>query len=398
MKGNQIDASLGLVATAVLYLKYMQKKETKSSKKDGSTSDFLLAGDIGGTNSRMALYTTSSSEPVHVKYYANEKHLANGEKFEDAIIIPFLESCFKEPFLQGVDASKITITACLACAGPVKDNHVNMTNIGKGVYVDGNNIEKSTKSFLKCITRAKIVNDFVGMGYGALDLDLDKETVQLMPNSKEIIDPLGPKVCVGAGTGLGECYLTISSLNPEAGYECYPSEGGHVEFAPRSDVEIELLHYLKKKFSEKHRVSSERVVSGKGLANVYEFLAQKFPERVEKEVHSQFLAAGDMQGKIVSINATPGSLCLDAMNIFASAYGSEVGSAALKFIPTGGLYVVGGLAPKNMKFIEGQESPFMKAYKDKGRVRSLLDTVPAFIVLNEDLGLRGARVCALRVS
>lgn len=170
------------------------------------------------------------------------------------------------------------------------------------------------------------------------------------------------------------------------------------EFSPRTDVEVELLSALRKKFSERHRVSVERVVSGKGLANVYEFLAERFPERIEKDVHAEFMEAGDMKGKVVSVNSKPGNLCYDAMVIFASAYGSEVGSAALKFIPTGGLYVVGGLTPKNLKYIQGQDSPFMKAFKDKGRVSGLLDTIPLFAVLNEDLGLRGARVCALRVS
>merc|ERR1712127_61709 len=98
------------------------------------------------------------------------------------------------------------------------------------------------------------------------------------------------------------------------------------------------------------------------------------------------------------MNAKSGSLCHEAMIIFASAYGSEVGSAALKFIPTGGLFLVGGLTPKNIKYIEGQDSPFMQAYKDKGRVSPILKTVPLFVVKNEDLGLRGGRVCALRVS
>ena len=399
-QNNQMNAALGFTAAILIYLKFMQKKSSKptSNDTDNSVSHFLLAGDIGGTNSRMALYSTTCTDPLFVKYYANEVHLASGEKFEDAIILPFLTSCFGESFLSGKDPSKVSITACLACAGPVKDNHVNMTNIGKGVYVNGNHIEQSSESYLSCITRAKIVNDFVGMGYGALDLDLDKETVELTPGSKELIDPLGPKVCVGAGTGLGECFLTVSSLRPDAGYECYPSEGGHVEFAPRTEVEIGLLHHLKEKFAENHRVSVERVVSGKGLANVYQYLADTFPERVVNEVHAEFLEAGDMQGKVVSVNASPGSLCEDAMNIFASAYGSEVGSAGLKFIPTGGLYVVGGLTPKNLKHIQGENSPFMRAYQDKGRVSPLLKTVPLFAVLNEDLGLRGARVCAQRVS
>ena len=129
------------------------------------------------------------------------------------------------------------------------------------------------------------MNDFVGQGYGALDLDLESEVVELMPGSISKINDLGPKVCVGAGTGLGECYLTRSSLAPDLGYECYPSEGGHVDFVPRDDLGVELCKHLREKFDGANRVSVERVVSGRGLANVYEFLAGRFPERVDKEIH-----------------------------------------------------------------------------------------------------------------
>ena len=103
-------------------------------------------------------------------------------------------------------------------------------------------------------------------------------------------------------------------------------------------------------------------MSGKGLANVYEFLAGYFPDRVDAKVHAEFLQAGDEQGKVVSINATEGSLCRQAMDITMGAYGCEVGSAAIKWIPMGGIFVTGGLTPKNIHFIEGKDSEFMKCY------------------------------------
>lgn len=172
------------------------------------------------------------------------------------------------------------------------------------------------------------VNDFVGQGYGALDLDLDSEVVELMPGSISKMNDLGPKVCVGAGTGLGECYLTRSSLAPGLGYECYPSEGGHVDFVPRDDLGVELWKHLREKFDGANRVSVERVVSGRGLANVYEFLAGRFPERVDKEIHDEFLGAGDQQGRVVGVNASKGgSLTELAARIMIASYGSEVGNA-----------------------------------------------------------------------
>jgi glucokinase len=362
-------------------------------------SSYIIAGDIGGTNSRFALHVPGTREPLLVHIYPNEEALKHAPTYHEATLGPFLDKCFDEVAeLKGVSPDSVQVIACLAAAGPVKTNNsVFMTNIAGGCTIDGNEIEKSTAGKLGIVTRCKLVNDFVGQGYGALDLDLDSEVVELVPGSKAKIDDLGPKVCVGAGTGLGQCFLTKSSLKPELGYECYPSEGGHVDFVPRGALEVELLDYLKTKFNASHRVSVERVVSGRGLANVYEFLAQKFPERVDAAIHEEFLNAGDQQGKVIGVNSgKAGSLMEQASDIMISAYGSEVGSASLKFIPTGGMYVTGGLTPKNIKLIEGADSSFMKAYSDKGRLSKLLDSVPLFAVMTEDIGLRGARVCAER--
>ncbi|KAL7531701.1 hypothetical protein ACHAXR_004189 [Thalassiosira sp. AJA248-18] len=367
---------------------------------------YIIAGDIGGTNSRFSLHLPGQSDPLLTHIYPNEEALQNSPgAYHHATLKPYLEKCLAEVedwIGMGEDAllSQVQIVACLATAGPVKtDNTVFMTNLGSGCTIDGNEIETCQDGLLSLVVRCKLVNDFVGQGYGALDLDLDKEAVELVAGSKAKIDSLGPKVCVGAGTGLGECFLTKSSLSPELGYECYPSEGGHVDFVPRGALEVELLDFLKAKFNCPNRVSVERVVSGRGLANVYEFLAQKFPERVDKAIHEEFLSAGDQQGRVVGVNSgKEGSLTAQAAHIMFASYGAEVGNASLKFIPTGGMFVTGGLTPKNIGLIEGEDSPFMKAYLDKGRLNPLLDTVPIFAVMTEDIGLRGARVCAERVS
>ena len=209
--------------------------------------------------------------------------------------------------------------------------------------------------------------------------------------------PIGPKVCIGAGTGLGECYLTPDQNSTDTQtvtYSCYASEGGHVEYAPRNDIEILMFQFLKKKFSSKHRISVERVVSGKGLANVYDFLSHTYPTRINPAVHEKFVVAGDEQGKVVAENAEICPLCAEAISIMVSAYGCETGSAAIKFIPTGGLFVTGGLTPKNIKYIEGLHTDFMMSYLNKGRVSPLLEHIPVFAVLVEDLGVRGAHKSA----
>jgi glucokinase len=391
---------------------------------------YLLTGDIGGTNSRMGLYSVDDNIPLADPVtYRNQDVLASKMDgiFERHVIAPFLQYCW-ETNINLAPLEDVEIVACLAIAGPVRNNMVCMSNL-HDIVIDGTCISKQIHSkdpYLAKIKVCKIINDFVAQGYGCLTLK-PGEVKELNPGSHAKIDPAGPKVCVGAGTGLGECFLTPDA---EGVYSCFPSEGGHVEWAPRNDLEIKLWKYVKAKFEYRHRVSIERVVSGRGLANCYEFLAKEFPDRVDKKVHAEFEKGGDLQGKVVSDQAhsTKGSLGEQALEIMCryvlclpvpsrihetlfvviffgdvetygcllllfspfSAYGCEVGSAGVKFIPTGGLYVTGGLTPKNMRFIEGQDSPFMKAYHDKGRVKAILDNVPLFAVLVEDLGVRGA--------
>lgn len=406
------NLSLGLTLTAgvgaLSYLYYLAKKPKAAAAVD-TTHHYILAGDIGGTNSRLALYSTDASSSKHfvLKKYKNEESIQKDQTFLETILQPFLDHCFAQDVLvqRGSTPENSSVTVCLAVAGPVKKNLVLMTNMEhlgeEGLEIDGTKLKEA----VGCIVHVKIINDFVGMGYGALTLDHDTEVKELVPNSRDRIDPVGPKVCVGAGTGLGECYLTVNSLNADrgGGYECYPSEGGHVDFSPRDEIQSGLLDFLRKRFESEHRVSVERVVSGRGLANVYEYLCQRYPERIDPEAHKAIEAVEDRKGNVISEDSMKDngdaktiSLTRETMNIFVSAYGAEVGGAAIKFIPTGGLYIVGGLTENNMKYIEGEDSLFMKAYRDKGRVSKVLDDIPLFVVLNEDLGLRGARVCAQR--
>ena len=230
-------------------------------------------------------------------------------------------------------------------------------------------------------------------GYGCLTLKSSEVRQLYGPKiAPEKLSSTGPKVCVGAGTGLGECYLTPSITG---NYTCFPSEGGHVEYAPRNDTEIALFKYLSHKFASKQRISVERVVSGIGLANVYEFLAATNLKRIAASVHAEFEAAGDEQGRVVAENARAGTLCEQAVHIMMAAYGCEVGSTAIKWIPTSGLFVTGGLTPKNIKYIDGPNTEFMKSYLNKGRVAKVLELIPLYAVMVEDLGVRGAHKAAL---
>jgi glucokinase len=232
------------------------------------------------------------------------------------------------------------------------------------------------------IPQVELINDFAAMGFGLLTL----QPSELLTLNAAPHDPMAPIATIGAGTGLGECFLT-----PREGgaYNCFACEGGHVDFAPINDLEIELLQFLKRKFKADKRVSVERVISGPGLSNIFEFLCARFPEKVDTAVFAEWKAAGDMQGAVVGSHAPSDPLCHQAMEIFVSAYGREAGNAALKYLPRGGFYITGGMAPKNLPYFA--ESPlFLEAFFDKGRVSVALRAVPVYIVLTEELGERGA--------
>ena len=344
----------------------------------------VLVGDVGGTNTRLQLYKVVQGEVLMSRQCAPgtvvaEKQYLNGDFSSfDEIVEAFLGQ-------RGPIAA-----ACLAVAGPVEKNAVNFTN--RDWTIDGAKLEAKFG-----IGKVRLINDFVANGYGLLTLDEASECVPLQGASKVAGAPIA---CIGAGTGLGECFSTCAE--PGMPYESFASEGGHADWAPRNALEVELLEFMKARFGQKHRVSVERVISGPGLATAYEFFSQRFPEKVVAAVDAAIGAAGEMKGKVIAEHSVKGcadfcSLCQLTMETFATAYGAEAGVAALKWIPLGGLYIAGGLTPKNLPLLKGEGSPFMKAFHDKGRLSPLLQRVPVYAVLAEDIGQRGAHLVAFRL-
>merc|ERR1719221_1342315 len=169
-----------------------------------------------------------------------------------------------------------------------------------------------------------------------------------------------PIAVIGAGTGLGEAFLT-TGLNTD--YEVWPTEGGHAEFAPRQDgsskLEFEMIQYLQIKYSAKARISVKRVVSGRGLGNIYEFLAWKYPEKVNRAVHQRFI--GPLEGPrtfdpaAITDGANSGEceLCKQAVQMWCGAYGAEAGVVGLTYMPFGGLYITGGVTSKLRSWLLG---------------------------------------------
>jgi len=356
----------------------------------------LLAADVGGTSSRLHLFYPSEGDAKTIgqqnnifsqKYY-NDKF----ESLSDVIC----------RFMEDSGADQMPYAACLAVAGVVVDNKAHLVNLGW--HVDGFRMAAELG-----IGRIDLINDFEAQGYGVLTLDprVDCDIIQDAP-----IQENAPAAVMGAGTGLGEAYLTTGE---NGDYEVWPSEGGHAEWAPRQEgstaLQFELLQYLQIKYSAKSRISVERIVSGKGIANIYQFLAWKFPEKVNSEVHRKF--CGPVEGMQFDgglkndpapiVEAARNGTCeisLQTVNFFIGAYGSEAGVLALKYMPFGGLFITGGVSSKTRDFILGQrgkEHHFIDSFLDKGRVSRILTNVPIFLVRGEDLGERGVKLKALRI-
>ncbi|ETI30669.1 glucokinase [Phytophthora nicotianae P10297] len=345
-------------------------------------TDLIMSGDCGGTNTRLSLWNIPK-DSKHTKGDIAPGSMLFSKKYLNEDYASFAEVCHL--FLNEAKLVDQIPEACvLACAGPILKNTVDFTNVEFGWKIDGPGLEKELG-----IKKVRLINDFAAMGYGLLTLR-PHEYIVLNDAPK---DETAPMATIGAGTGLGECFLTPGM---DGQYSCFACEGGHTDFAPADEIEIELYNEIKTKLGCSQRFSVERIVSGPGLATIYEFLAKKFPEKVDPKVHEQFLTANTQQGKVIGENAKTNELCNQTLEIFVGAYGREAGNAMLKYLPRGGFYITGGLAPKNLDYFTKKDI-FLKSVFDKGRVSPAIKACPIYLVLNEDLGERGAHYYAYQL-
>eukprot|EP01098_Paradermamoeba_levis_P009395 TRINITY_DN3901_c0_g1_i2.p1 TRINITY_DN3901_c0_g1~~TRINITY_DN3901_c0_g1_i2.p1 ORF type:complete len:461 (-),score=121.48 TRINITY_DN3901_c0_g1_i2:156-1451(-) len=333
-----------------------------------------LCGDIGGTNSRLQLL---SLDEKGVEALVKEKTFPS-KNFPSltSVIWEFLQE--EKPFVG--DKEKWPLVACFALAGPVVNGVCHFTNVNW--RIDQKEMEESLH-----LEKVSLMNDFVGLGYGLLDLKAEDKVVL---NDAPVV-PGAPIACLGAGTGLGEVFLTHNGSD----YTAWPTEGGHTDLCCNNYIDHELLEFVRAKHTINH-VSVERVVCGTGLANIYEFLVKKFPEQANPETNEQF---GKEGVAVVTEKGLNGSdpLCVEALNIFARKYGEEAGNLALKTTPNGGLYIAGGIAPRILKVLQ-DHSKFLEYFLDKGRMRDrVLRNIPVFVVTHKDPGLLGTRVICRRM-
>jgi glucokinase len=325
----------------------------------------ILAGDIGGTNTRLALF---HFEGKPLKLVVMEIFPSTKYESLDAIVQSFVE--LHKPSVE---------YACFGVAGPVKHGRSETSNLSW--VVDAHQLASQLG-----LERVELINDLEASAYGIPLLE-SKDLVILNEGES---DPIGTAALIAAGTGLGEAGLHWEGDH----YQPLPSEGGHADFAPRNVLETELFLYLLNQYGH---VSFERVLSGPGLHNIYRFLREK--GRVEEPDWITDQMRYEDPSAVITRVALDGSceLCVRALDMFVSIYGAEAGNLALKLKATGGVFVGGGIAPKIIQKLK--DSTFMKAFVEKGRMKFLLEAIPVRVILNDKLGLLGAaRFASLGIS
>jgi glucokinase len=349
----------------------------------------ILAGDIGGTKTNLALYewTTERTEPLRLESFHSRDYTSLEEILSEFLNPPATPGTLTESESDGSDGGHnggrppepiALAAACFGIAGPVIDNHSHTTNLPW--IVDGPAIARQF-----AIPRVQLLNDLEATAYGLL---------WLRPDELDVLNPGNPPkkrqalALIAAGTGLGEAILFWDGKS----YRPMPSEGGHADFAPNNDQEIELLRYLRGQYLH---VSYERVLSGPGLHAIYEYFRDT--KKNEPTWLAEKIKAGNPAAEIAEAGlAGQAEIAKQALDLFASIYGAEAGNLALKALSLDGVYLGGGIAPKLIKKLH--DGTFMKAFTNKGRYKRLMTSMPVKVVMNQHTALLGAASVAGALS
>lgn len=329
----------------------------------------ILAGDVGGTKVHLALYNFGKGllQPIR-----DQKFPAAEFASLDDVVHRFLAG---DETHGPQDTEEIT-AACFGVPGPVREGRLKLTNLPW--TLDAHDISRSIG-----IQHIFLINDLEANGYGI---------PELAPHSIHTLHPgdtsaVGHRGLIAAGTGLGQALLIWDG---KSHHVPIASEGGHCDYAPRTDREVRLFEYLRNTLGG--RVSWERVVSGLGIKNVYAYLRDD--EKMEEPAWLRDRLENEDPNAVIGSCAEDGSspICYDTMQLFSAAYGAESGNIALKVLAVGGMYLGGGIAPKIIKTLS--DGAFMDAFLDKGRLSSLLHSIPVRIILDDTCALLGAAAYA----
>ncbi len=328
---------------------------TEKTARKITKSEIVLAGDVGGTKTRLGLFevTRGRLRLLCEKTFLSKKYKG-------------LENILGE-FLKG---QKGIASACFGVAGPVTEEVIIATNLPWWINI------QSLQKVLP-LKKVEVINDLVANAYGISVLKKSDFEILNVGKIKR-----GNEALISAGTGLGEAILFWDGQQ----HVPSPSEGGHAEFGPRNHLELELFHYLSSYFDH---VSYERVLSGEGLFQLYQFLkdSKRFgsePSRLSEKMKQEDPA------EVISETARlkKNKLCMKALDLFTSIYGAAAGNLALQVMAVEGVYIGGGIAPKIIWKLK--DGIFMKAFKDKGRLSHIVVHIPVKVIMNERTTLLGA--------
>jgi glucokinase len=338
----------------------------------------LLAGDVGGTKTLLGLFSAAPERPTPVE-------VGQFVTLEYDGLEPMIREFLKA---RSVDARHIE-AACFGVAGAVTGQVARLTNVPW--LVDATVVTETIG-----LRRCRVINDLVALAY-AIPI-LDGSELAVLQHGVPV--PTGNAAVIAAGTGLGEAMLH----NVDGRFIPAASEGGHADFAARTPRELEMVQELTRIFG---RVGAEHVISGPGLTNLYQFTHDSFgagPTITPNSIAPARLCAAvgpstsysDLP-KRISRAAMDGrcAQCVDAMDLFISAYGAEAGNIALRTVATAGMYIGGGIAPKILPALEG--GAFLEAFRAKEPMAHFVATIPVAVILNRDGGLLGAAVHAQEV-
>ncbi len=322
-------------------------------------SGMLIAGDIGGTNTRLALFSGRDKvrKPVHMREFPSEKFAGLADVIRE--------------FLSGLDESPSA--AAFDVAGPVKDGRAHLTNLPW--QIDADELARELG-----LTSVGLINDLKAVAYAVPHL----EDSELRVVNQGRAEPNGPLAVLAPGTGLGEAFLVWSGRE----YIACASEGGHADFAALDPLQGALRAYLSGKFDH---VSFERVCSGSAIPGIYDFFRAREPGLEQASFAAVLGAAEDKAPPIVEAALEAGErknpLAAKTLDLYVSVLGAEAGNLALKILATGGLYLAGGMPPRILPHL--CDGRFMRAFTAKGRFAGILAAIPVKVVMAE-AGLIGA--------
>ena len=327
---------------------------TTDAARSSTAPEAILAGDVGATHTRLAVFAGDPRVPIAFESYASHDHAGLEEMVQT----------FLAEHPTDVDH------ACFGVAGPVRNGHVKTTNLAWPV-------DAAALAEVLRLESVALINDLAANAYGIAELEPeDLETL-----NQGVAAPGGAAVVISAGTGLGEAGV----LFDRDGLRVIPTEGGHTDFGPRSELEVELYRYLA---AEDAHVSYERVCSGIGLLNLYRFLRRRSgtpePPWLETELADRDASATISTAALRQRDP----VCVEALDLMVSIYGAEAGNLALKYLATGGVYVGGGIAPRILPKL--RDGTFIRSFTAKGRFAGLLEQVPVHVILNDNTALLGA--------